>query len=108
MEGQLDLELLAGKIASEKGLLLYFSNETCSVCKVLKPKVIQLLEEQFPRISFLYVDTDKNPMISGQYRVFTIPTILICFEGREQFRFSRNFSLYELEDAILKIYPHLG
>jgi thioredoxin-like negative regulator of GroEL len=86
------------------GVLLYFSNDACSVCKVLKPKVIELLQDTFPRMEMGYVDTEKSPELSGQHRVFTIPTLLIFFQGREQHRFSRNISLHQLEAAIERPY----
>jgi len=52
----------------------------------------------------LYVDTEKSPVISGQFRVFTIPTILIYFEGKEQVRYSRNISKHQLEASIERPY----
>jgi thioredoxin-like negative regulator of GroEL len=104
MEGIYNMEALEGRINQEKGLLLYFSTDTCSVCKVLKPKVAELLQLKFPRFQSLYVDTEKSPLIAGQFRVFTIPTILIFFEGREQLRYSRNISMHQLEAAIERPY----
>ena len=98
------MQALQARINSEKGLLLYFSSESCSVCKVLKPKVAGLLQEKFPRMLSLYVDTEKSPVIAGQFRVFTIPTILIYFEAKEQVRFSRNISMHQLEAAIERPY----
>jgi len=104
MEGIYNMQALKARIDSEKGMLLYFSNESCSVCKVLKPKVAGLLGEKFPRLLSLYVDTEKSPVIAGQFRVFTIPTILIYFEGKEQVRYSRNISMHQLEAAIERPY----
>jgi len=86
------------------GVLIYFSNDACNVCKVLKPKVIELLQDTFPRMGMGYVDTEKSPELSGQHRVFAIPTLLVFFQGREQYRFSRNISLHELEAAIDRPY----
>jgi thioredoxin-like negative regulator of GroEL len=97
-------ERLEEVIRDREGVLLYFSNESCNVCKVLKPKVIELLEEQFPNMYAGYVDTDVSPVLSGQHRVFTLPTILIFFQGREQQRYSRNISLYQLEESIRRPY----
>ena len=104
MEGIYNLEALQARIDSDKGLLLYFSSESCSVCKVLKPKVAELLREKYPLMQSLYVDTEKSPVISGQFRVFTIPTILIYFEGKEQVRYSRSISMHQLEATIEKPY----
>ena len=87
--------------------LLYFSTDTCSVCRVLKPRVARMLEEQFPRTGAGYVDTEKSPVLSGQHGVFTIPTILLFVEGKEHARFSRNISLHQLEEAIERPYSML-
>ena len=76
MEGIQDLEQLNQLISHQKGLLLYFSNDACSVCKVLKPRVAELLGEQYPLMQKYYIDTVKSPLIAGQHRVFTIPTLL--------------------------------
>jgi thioredoxin 1 len=97
-------ERLRDLMDTHEGLLLYFSNDGCNVCKVLKPKVREMLEEQFPKMHMGYVDTEHSPLLSGQHRVFTIPTILLFFMGKEQQRFSRNISLYQLEEAIAKPY----
>jgi len=105
MTGVYTLESLNKLIAEEHGLLLYFSSDICSVCRVLKPKVSEMLAEQFPQMESRYVDIDKSPLLSGQHMVFTIPTILIFFQGREQARFSRNISLHQLEEAIEKALP---
>jgi thioredoxin-like negative regulator of GroEL len=105
VEGIYNIQELQDKIASKKGVLLYFSSDSCSVCKVLKPKVAELLSEQFPLMVSHYVDTEKSPVIAGQFRVFTIPTILIFFEGKEQERFSRNISMHQLEASLSRPYP---
>ena len=104
MEGIYNMETLKAKIDVEKGVLLYFSSDSCSVCKVLKPKVAELLQEKFPKMVSHYVDTEKSPVISGQFRVFTIPTILIFFEGKEQVHYSRNISMHQLEASIERPY----
>ncbi|MCK4750504.1 MAG: thioredoxin family protein [Bacteroidales bacterium] len=104
MEGIFNLQELQEIIENETAVLLYFSSDSCSVCKVLKPKVAELLQDRFPLMKVRYVNTELSPLISGQFRVFTIPTILICFEGKEQVRFSRNISIHQLEEAISRPY----
>ena len=104
MKGIYTLESLEELMNDKHGVLLYFSNDMCSVCRVLKPKVAELLSDQFPEIEARYIDIDKSPLLSGQHRVFTIPTILIFFEGKEQARFSRNISLHQLSEAIERPY----
>ena len=107
MEGIYKLDALQSLISEKPGVLLYFSNDMCSVCRVLKPKVEDLLADQFPGIEARYIDIDKSPVLSGQYRVFTIPTILVYFDGREQARLSRNISLHQLTEIIERPYELL-
>jgi len=104
MEGIYDIKEVLEKISTETAVLLYFSSDSCSVCKVLKPKVAELLQEKFPRMVSNYVDIEKSPVISGQFRIFTIPTILIFFDGKEQVRFSRNIGIQQLEASISRPY----
>ncbi len=88
-------------------VLFYFSHEQCSVCKVLKPKIEELLRESFPKMLMYYCDTVEQPEVAAQNRVFTVPTILIFIEGKETFRFSRHIGLSELEQAIYRPYSML-
>jgi len=99
-----NLDQLNQTISEEKGVVLYFSNEACSVCRVLKPRVKELVDRSYPQMNFYYIDTENSPLIAGQHRVFTIPTILIYFEGREHARLSRNIGMHQLEEAIARPY----
>lgn len=91
-------------IHTNSAVLLYVSTEACSVCKVLKPKVVELINENFPRILFLYVDAEESKETAAQLNVFSVPTIIVYFEGREYIRKSRNVSLAELQEDIERLY----
>ena len=93
------------ELLDNNGLLLsYYSYEACSVCKVLKPKVIEVISNEYPKTNFVYVDVKKHPEISAQNQVFTVPTILFYVDGKEYFRLGRNFGIDELRYKIEKIY----
>jgi len=94
-------------ITTEKAVLCYFSHETCNVCKVLKPKINELLDAVFPEIKMLYVDINNTPLIAGQQRIFTVPTISVWFEGKEYIRKSRNISMQELKEELQRPYSML-
>lgn len=89
---------------NEPALLGYFSTDTCNVCKVLKPKVEDLIQEEFPQVKLAYVKSDVLPDVAGQHQVFAAPTILIFFEGRETIRKSRNIGIDELRREIDRPY----
>lgn len=88
----------------EEGLLVYFSHKDCNVCKVLKPKVTNLINEKFTNLKMFYADTIKYPEIAGQNSVFTVPSILVFLGGKEYIRASRNISIDELEKQISRPY----
>ncbi len=89
---------------NEPALLVYFSSKTCSVCHVLKPKVEEMARTEFPKMKVAYVKSDELPEVAAQNRVFTAPTILMFFEGREYIRKSRTIGIAELQQEIQRIY----
>ena len=91
-------------LKNNTGVLIYFSNETCNVCKVLKPQIIEMLAENYPKIPFYYVDMSLTPEISAQTGVFTIPTIIVYFDGNETIKKSRHIGVAELSQAIERPY----
>jgi thioredoxin 1 len=83
-------------IHSVKTLLIYFSTNECQVCKVLKPKVEELLSRDFPLIQPFFVDTEKFPRMAAHFSIFTVPTLIAFFDGKETIRKSRFIHLDEL------------
>ena len=73
-------------------MLVYFSGENCSVCKVLKPKIEEEVLKQFPKFKLFEVKTDLNKEITSHFTVFSIPTTLIFFDSKEFKRVGRNMS----------------
>lgn len=91
-------------VESKKAVCFYLSTTECNVCKVLKPKILEMVENNFPEINFCYVDLNEAKEISGQLSVFSVPTILVYFEGKETIRVSRNVHLEELREQIERYY----
>lgn len=88
-------------------VMVYFSAPSCSVCHALKPKLIQALNANFPLFEILSVDVSSQPEVSSQFGVFTVPTVLIFFEGKEFIRKSRNMSVTGLVEEIRRPYEML-
>lgn len=91
-------------LVESDAVLAYFSTEICSVCKVLKPKVIEVISESFPQVKMVYIESDKLPELAAQNRVFAAPTVIIFFAGRETIRKSRAFGVDELKSEIQRPY----
>ena len=80
-------------ILQNRVVAIYFSSPDCQVCGALKPKLFNSLTNKFANLKIFSVDVSKNPEISAQFSVFSVPTILIFFEGKEFIRKSRSFSI---------------
>lgn len=91
-------------LSEQDAVLAYFSTETCSVCKVLKPKVSEMVSESFPLMKMVFVESDKLPELAAQNRVFAAPTVVVYFVGRETIRKSRAFGIDELKAEIQRPY----
>ena len=93
------------KIIEEKtGVLAYFSHDRCNVCKTLKPKIEEYFAGKFPEMELVYVNTEKTPDIAGKYAIFTVPVILIFFDGKETYRKARSIGVQELGELVERPY----
>jgi thioredoxin 1 len=91
-------------INANRAVILYFTHEDCSVCKVLKPKLEEALTSVYPEIRNVYIDIKLNPQIASEYLVNSVPVVLLYLEGREFIRKTRTFSVKEFTDQIERPY----
>ena len=92
-------------IVDNRGAVLYFATNSCSVGEALEPKVRSLLDEKFPKLIFCFIDMNASPEFSAKHQVFVEPTILLFIDGKEFLRKSRHIGVGELEMAIERLYP---
>jgi len=71
---------------------------------VLKPKVSEMVAKSFPKLKMVFVESDKLPELAAQNRIFTAPTVVVFFDGRETIRKSRAFGVDELRSEIQRPY----
>ena len=106
--------MLPMKVSSEVNLedvinhtdavLIYFYSDHCPPCLSLRPKVGQLMAEEFPQMELVYVNAEKHPELSARYQAFSLPVLLLYFEGKEFLRFSKYVSIQELRESVGRIY----
>jgi thioredoxin-like negative regulator of GroEL len=63
-----------------------------------------MVKDSFPNLKMVFVESDKSPELAAQYRVFTAPTVVVFFAGRETIRKSRAFGVDELKQEIARPY----
>lgn len=99
-----NLHQVQNSINTGNPVLIYFSGENCSVCKVLKPKIEEEISKNFPLFDLLEVQTDIHKEITSHFTVFSIPTMLVFFDKKEFFRRGRNMSVSMLMEEIKRPY----
>jgi len=100
-------EQLTAFLRDNPAALLYFSADGCGVCTVLLPKVEALLQQEYPRVALGKLNCSRSPELAAGHGVFTVPTLVLYFDGRETQRFARNVSLGQLREALARPYQLL-
>lgn len=98
------LDTINQTLTHNDAVMLYFSAPSCNVCHALKPKLVEAIVNQFPTFEIESIDISQTPEIASHFSVFTIPTVLIFFQGREFLRKSRHMSVGEVIDSIERPY----
>ena len=88
-------------MAEEEQVILYFSSRDCNVCHAVFPKVMNLVNNH--PIKVVKLNIDEHVEIAGQLLVFTVPTILMIYEGREILRESRFIDFEKVKRTLLLI-----
>ena len=87
-------------INGEQLTLVDFFATWCGPCKMMHPIQEQLKEKMGDDIRILKVDVDKNEALSMQYRIQSVPTLMLFKKGEMLWRQSGAMSL---NDLMLKI-----
>lgn len=53
----------------------------CGPCKMLSPVIDEIAEELNGKVKFFKLNVDENPVMSTQYKVSSIPTIMVFKDG---------------------------
>ncbi len=91
----------------QEALLILFGGKKCNVCHSIKPKLIELVENQYPKVKMVYVDCHVVTDICSQNSVFTLPTLQVYFTGQKFIEEVRSFSLQKVIDDMQRPYSML-
>jgi thioredoxin-like negative regulator of GroEL len=83
-------------VADNRLCLFYIKAPDCGVCNVMLDKVMRLAD-QFPSLTSFYTDITEEPLIVGQFLVYSGPTVLLLMNGKEVYRGSQFIDMEELE-----------
>lgn len=90
-------------INGEQLTLVDFFATWCRPCKMMHPILEQLKEKMGDDIRILKVDVDKNEALSMQYRIQSVPTLMLFKKGEMLWRQSGAMSLNDLMQKISQL-----
>ncbi|WP_027625130.1 thioredoxin [Clostridium lundense] len=67
---------------TESTTVVDFWASWCGPCKMLAPVIDELAQELNGKVEFVKVNVDENPVASSQFRVASIPTVMVFKGGR--------------------------
>lgn len=87
-------------INSEQPTLVDFFATWCGPCKMMHPVLEQLKEELGDKIRILKLDVDKNEALSQQYRIQSVPTLMLFKKGEMVWRQSGAMRINDLRTTL--------
>ena len=94
-------EQILNRIKEEKYFLLYVSMNNCSICEIDMPKVEKIVNEQ--NFTAYYIEASEIPEAVGQLSLFSVPVVILFYEGRETHRQAKIIDFDELNYRIEQI-----
>ncbi len=87
-------------IKSDRPVLVDFYADWCQPCKQVQPILQEVKSEFRENIRILKVNVDKNPLIASQFRVKSIPTLILFKAGNVKWTGEGVHGVLELTNII--------
>lgn len=87
-------------INSEQLTLVDFFATWCGPCKMMHPVLEQLKDEMGESIRIIKIDVDKNNSLAMNYRVQSVPTLMLFRKGEMLWRQSGALRLNDLKALV--------
>ena len=87
-------------IKSDKPVLVDFTATWCGPCKMLAPILHEVKTAIGDKATIIKIDVDKNPAVSAQFQVQSVPTLIIFKQGKVMWRQSGVVQAKELQQVL--------
>lgn len=90
-------------ISGAKPVLIDFSAEWCGPCKMMGPILKEVAGKAGDTVRILKIDVDKNPDVAQQYRIVSVPTLMVFKNGEAVFRQSGVMQAPQILDMLSRL-----
>ncbi len=87
-------------ISSQTPTVIDFFATWCGPCRMVGPILEDLKSDLGEGVRVFKIDVDQNPVLASQYKVHSVPTLMIFKNGKLQWRESGVRSKAELKRVI--------
>jgi thioredoxin 1 len=79
-DGSFEADVLES--STTKPVLVDFWATWCGPCKMVAPVLEQISDEHADELTVAKVDVDQNPTLAQQYKIMSIPTMILFKDGK--------------------------
>ncbi len=84
-------------------LLIDFYADWCGPCRMMVPILDQVKQSLKAKVEIVKIDSERYPQLASQYRIQSLPTLLLFYHGKEVQRWEGVQPPEVLIDAIRKL-----
>lgn len=96
------MEKFEDLIKSNIPILVDFFAEWCGPCKAMKPILEELKAMKGEKVRIVKVDVDKHKELAVQYKIQSVPTLMIFKNDQQLWRQSGVIRVNELSDILAR------
>ncbi|URZ01534.1 hypothetical protein CLAUR_015290 [Clostridium felsineum] len=93
-------------IQSNELVLIYFKTEDNGICRELD-SLIESISEKYNKMSSAKVDTGNLPAVPNDFKMFTVPEIVVFMKGTVVVEQSRYINFREIEEVLSNYYKYI-
>ncbi|KHD35844.1 thioredoxin [Clostridium acetobutylicum] len=103
MESLQSIKEIREYIENNELVLMYFRSDNSGICHALDP-LIEAISKKYSKISSVKVNTGNLPSVPADFKIFTVPEVIIFMNGSIVIEHFKYINFREIEEVLLRYY----